>query len=195
MKVIHIKFSDISGGAARASYRIHRALLNLKISSLMWVCKKISSDNSVIEKNSFKPFQYNLRKLFIKIFIILLKTKNSTLHSPQIFSSDLVDKINNSDADIIHLHWFQFEMLSVTDLPKITKPIVWTLHDMWGFCGAEHISYDNRWLYGYKKNNRLKYESSFDINHWTWKRKEKNWLKPIQIITPSKWLGTCVKKK
>ena len=25
---------------------------------------------------------------------------------------------------------------------------------MWGFCGAEHISYDRRWYEGYLKNNR-----------------------------------------
>ena len=112
MKVIHINFSDNSGGAARASYRIHSALLSLKINSLMWVRKKISSDKTVIEKNNFKFIKNNIRKFFVKIFIILLKTKNHILHSPQIFSSDLVDKINNSDADIIHLHWFQFEMLS-----------------------------------------------------------------------------------
>jgi glycosyltransferase involved in cell wall biosynthesis len=194
MKVIHINFSDTLGGAARATYRIHRALLYLKISSLMWVRKKISSDKTVIEKKNFKFINNNIRKFFVKILIILLKTKNPILHSPQIFSSDLVDKINNSDADIIHLHWFQFEMLSIADIPKITKPIVWTLHDMWGFCGAEHISYDSRWLNGYKKKNRPEHEGGFDLNNWTWRRKKKYWVKPIQIVTPTKWLGSCAQR-
>ena len=45
-------------------------------------------------------------------------------------------------------------MISVSDLSKIKKPLVWTLHDMWGFCGAEHISYDNRWEEGNLKGNR-----------------------------------------
>jgi len=63
----------------------------------------------------------------------------------------LVKKINSSDADIVHLHWVQGEMLSISDINKIKKPIIWSLHDMWGFCGAEHISWDNRWKEGYNK--------------------------------------------
>ena len=80
--------------------------------------------------------------------------------------------INNSDADIIHLHWNQNEMLSIKDLTKIKKPIVWTLHDMWAFCGAEHFTTDKRWSEGYSSSNRPDYESGFDLNRWTWQRKK-----------------------
>ena len=45
-------------------------------------------------------------------------------------------------------------MLSISDIEKINKPIVWTLHDMWPFCGAEHLSQDFRWKTGYKSSNR-----------------------------------------
>ena len=117
------------------------------------------------------------------------------IFSPQIFSSPFwLKAINESDADIIHLHWFQNEMISISDLSKIKKPIVWTLHDMWGFCGAEHISYDNRWYEGYLKNNRPIGEDYIDLNRWTWKRKLKYWKKPINIITPSDWMEQNVKK-
>ena len=40
-------------------------------------------------------------------------------------------------------------MLSIADIAKIKKPIVWTLHDMWAFCGAEHYTTDKRWINGY----------------------------------------------
>ena len=43
-------------------------------------------------------------------------------------------------------------MLSVKDISKIKKPIVWTLHDMWAFSGAEHLSYEERWRKGYSKD-------------------------------------------
>jgi hypothetical protein len=65
---------------------------------------------------------------------------------------------------------------------------------MWGFCGAEHISWDKRWLDGYNVDNRPKHESGLDINRWTWLRKVKYWKKPIQIISPSTWLKGCVNK-
>ena len=116
------------------------------------------------------------------------------MHSPQIFSSPFwLKAINESDADIIHLHWFQNEMISVSDISKIKKPLVWTLHDMWGFCGAEHISYDRRWKEGYLKKNRPVGEGHFDLNRWTWIRKKKYWKDPINIITPSDWMKQNVK--
>ena len=86
-------------------------------------------------------------------------------------------------------------MLSVSDISKIKKPLVWTLHDMWGFCGAEHVSWDKRWVDGYNVDNRPNYESGFDINRWTWLRKLKYWKKPIQIITPSTWLKEMCKQE
>ena len=54
------------------------------------------------------------------------------MHSPQIFSSPFwLKAINESDADIIHLHWFQNEMISVSDISKIKNP--WFGHSM--ICG------------------------------------------------------------
>ena len=41
--------------------------------------------------------------------------------------------INASDCDIVNLHWINGEMLSIKDIAKIKKPIVWTLHDMCTF--------------------------------------------------------------
>ena len=32
------------------------------------------------------------------------------------------------------------------------KTHVWTLHDMWAFSGAEHLSYKERWKDGYSNN-------------------------------------------
>ena len=113
---------------------------------------------------------------------------NNLISLPAILPSSWIKKINESTADIVNLHWTQHEMLSISDISKINKPVVWTLHDMWGFCGAEHISWDDRWEKGYNKNNRPTHESGFDLNKWTWKRKIKYWKKPIQIITPSNWL-------
>ena len=124
----------------------------------------------------------------------LKKTENKIIHSPSVFPSNWVKHINNSNVDIVHLHWIQSEMLSIKDISKIKKPIVWTLHDMWAFCGAEHYSSDNRWRKGYNPDNRPLYESGFDLNRWTFERKVKYWKNPINIVTPSKWLSNCAKE-
>lgn len=40
MKVLHINTTDIEGGAARAAYRLHKALLKNGVESQMLVQKK-----------------------------------------------------------------------------------------------------------------------------------------------------------
>lgn len=195
MKIIHICKSDTQGGAARAAFRIHQASLKLGIDSEMWVDDVQSGQERIIgpEGNS-RLLRNKLNSLSSEVLRRLLTTDNQVLHSPELFSSAWVKRINNSDADIVHLHWVQGGMLSVRDIPKINKPIVWTIHDMWPFCGAEHYSKDRRWVDGYTKFNRPQGESGIDLNRWTWKRKLKKWTKPIQIVSPSKWIDTCVKE-
>ena len=195
MQVIHISYSNYIGGASIAAYRIHSSLRQNNIDSSMWTIESLHDDN-VHEKN--KSF---LGKLLLRLRRYLtwplLKTIDTSIpmhHSISLLPSKLVKYINSSDADIIHLHWIQREMMSISDLGRINKPIVWTLHDMWAFCGAEHYTSDYRWLNGYLADNRPKYESGFDLNRWTWQRKKKHWKKPFEIITPSKWLGDCVRK-
>ena len=194
MKIIHLNQSDINGGASRAAYRIHQSLLKEGVNSEMWVNKIFSNDHTVkgpltkIEKLLVNLNPHLINNTLLK----MLKTKNKILHSLSVLPSMWVKRINESDADIIHLHWIQNEMLSIKDIGKIKKPIVWTLHDMWAFCGAEHYTEDNRWLEGYSYYNRPSYECGFDLNQWTFKRKLKNWKNPIYIVTPSKWLSNCV---
>ncbi|MBW2737778.1 MAG: glycosyl transferase, partial [Deltaproteobacteria bacterium] len=48
MKILHVNTSDISGGAARAAYRIHKGLQEIDINSKMLVQTKLSDDRTVI---------------------------------------------------------------------------------------------------------------------------------------------------
>jgi glycosyltransferase involved in cell wall biosynthesis len=196
MKIIHLNHSDISGGASRAVYRIHRMLLKYYINSSMWVDIKKSEDPTVFgpESKIQKFIRSNRQHIRFPINKIL-KSKFFGMHSPSLLTSKWLKKINSSDADIIHLHWVQGEMLSIKEISNIKKPLVWTFYDMWPFCGCEHYAYNNRYAHGYRSNNRSKNEISFfDINRWRWNLKKKLFTKPIQIISPSKWMTNCVKK-
>ncbi len=123
----------------------------------------------------------------------LLRTGNPIIHSPSVVPSLWPKRINASTADVVHLHWVQHEMLSITDIGRIRKPLVWTLHDMWAFCGAEHVTTDHRWRDGYRLSNRPAHESGFDLNRYIWQRKCKHWRRPIHIVCPSQWLADCVR--
>jgi len=195
MKVVHINNSDIFGGAARASYRIHRSLLDGGVNSRMWV-NILNSDDWTVSgpKGKFRKAFALMRRHSSAPVLKLMKTQNSIMHSLSVLPSFWSKKINKSEIDIAHLHWIGAEMLSIADIGRIKKPIVWTLHDMWGFCGAEHVSWDERWREGYSCSNRPPGDKGFDLNRWTWNRKIKHWRNPLYIVTPSQWLAKCAQE-
>lgn len=193
MKVLHVSTYDMFGGAARAAYRVHRALITIGVDSKMYVTNATSQDPTVVGPAS--PISKVMQMVRTNIgfrFTKLQQTGNSILHSPALLSSDWVQRINQSDADIVNLHWICGEMMSIEDIGRISKPIVWRLPDMWAFCGAEHYTQEERYRQGYTSSNRPSYESGFDLNRFTWNRKRRAWKRPMQIVTPSRWLGDCV---
>lgn len=190
MKVLHVSFSDREGGAAKAAYRIHQALLGAGITSRMIVNSQRLGDWTVSGVKSWLETNLNIaRRKIARRLRRFLNSTNVVLHTPAWLNSRWPQKINNSDADIVHLHWTAAEMLSIADVKKIENPLIWTIHDMWLFCGAEHYTDDFRWREGYRTTNRPPYESGFDLNRWTWLRKQRMWNRPIQIVSPSDWLA------
>ena len=194
MKVFQLNHSDINGGAARATYRIHHALRDIGIDSQMLVNLAASGDWSVRGPTSLWGKTISrIRPQLVTPLRKLLSTGNPIIHSPALVPSRWSKRLNTSDADVVHLHWVQGEMLSIADIGRICKPIVWTLHDMWAFCGAEHVTPDYRWRDGYRVDNRPVHESGFDLNRYTWQRKRKHWSRPLQVVCPSQWLADCVR--
>lgn len=196
MKILHISHSDLIGGAARAAYRLHLAQVASGIESKILVRNKLS-DNWTITGPSSKlnKLYNNLRSPFGHIANNLQKTSNINPHSINWLPSNWSKKINNSDADIINLHWIAGETMSIEDIGRIKKPIIWTLHDMWPFCGTEHIAdYGKtaRWKVGYTSDNRSILDKGIDLDRLTWQRKKKAWKNnSMHIIAPSNWMASC----
>ena len=200
MLVLHISTSDIEGGAARASFRLNQALNNnnkLDIKSSMRVLNMRSDDKTVFtSKSKIEKYKSKMKNIASIKIQRLQKSTNNILHSSSIFSSSILHEINNSKADIIHLHWIQGEMLSIEDIGKIKKKIIWTFHDAWPFCGSEHYPNgleDKRYVEGYFKNNRNSRYSGIDLDKRAWERKRKYWKRKNMIVCPSQWLKSCVK--
>lgn len=161
----------------------------------MWVSQATAGDPTVRSPDkSFEKALVRVRGAIGAKLTRVLGTGNPTIHSPALLRSLWPERVNAADADVVHLHWVNREMLSVADIGRVRKPIVWTLHDMWAFCGAEHYTDDSRWREGYFSTNRPAHESGFDLNRWTWNRKRKYWNHPMHVIAPSSWLGNCVRE-
>jgi glycosyltransferase involved in cell wall biosynthesis len=194
MRVFALNLSDSVGGAAKAAYRIHKAVTLAGVDSTLIVNRKSSVEASVIGlKSIFQVWIDRFRSGFGVLMARTIRTPNTDYHSAAIVPTRWSKKLDRSDVDVIHLHWINGEMMSINDLGAIQKPLVWTLHDMWAFSGAEHYPKTSRWKDGYTQANRPVVEKGFDLNRWTWNRKRNAWKRPIQIVTPSHWLAECVK--
>lgn len=195
MKIFIVNKSDSRGGAARAAYRTHLCLRSIGIDSKMIVDNKETGDWTVIGPNgNIEKFIRYIKPQLIKPINFLFKRNNDIVQSFNLFPSKWLKFINNSEVDIVNLHWINGEMLSIEQISKIKKPIVWTLHDMWAICGSEHYTTTKRWERGYISNNRLPNEIGIDIDKWCWRRKVRNWRKTLTIVCPSNDLAKCVKK-
>ena len=195
MKILHVNSSDSYGGAAKAVISLHKSLMKENIESFILtrgLGPKLEND---LSKNSSIKNVINILKNGIarKICRLYKIDKKETL-SISIFNSNIVNEINKIDCDIVNLHWICDEFISIEQIKKIKKPIVWSLYDMWPFSGAEHYSNDHRFQEGYLKNNRNKNESGIDINRWVWNRKRKILDFPLQLIAPSQWLKSITQK-
>lgn len=183
MTVLIVSTSDIQGGAARAAYRLHKALLVENINSQMLVQRKSSDDFTVFGPESKLERVVNkIRPVLDSIPFRLFKNKGSTLFSSSwLPSGRLIKKINALNPDIVHLHWINSGMLKIEDLAKINAPIVWSLHDMWPLNGGWHYDEPLATSYQKKLDNRIlkrKKNTYYKINNMT-------------IVALSKWLQIC----
>jgi glycosyltransferase involved in cell wall biosynthesis len=193
LKVVQLSHSDTIGGAARAAWRIHQAIRIAGVDSTLLVSRAALPDPTVIGPTTAPGrLLARSRRLLASPWRGLLKTPRPGLRSPACIPSQWAARLNASAADVVHLHWINGEMMSIADLGRVSKPLVWTLHDMWAFCGAEHYTDDFRWRDGYTPANRPYGDSGFDLDLWTWRRKQRHWLRPRQIVAPSRWLADCV---
>lgn len=189
MKVLNINYSELEGGAAIACNRLHKAFLENKINSFLLVNKKNTNDKTVIEINN----NYLLKKIFSKFINKLMNKFYNTYHSISYFSSTVLKKIDEINPDIVHLNWIGNEMISIEEISKIKRPVVWTFQDMWAFTGTEHYTYEKNYYYNYKKNNKSLNIYSLILS-WTWNRKKKFFRNNLNIVCSSSWMKTQVFK-
>ncbi len=197
MKILIVNASDIIGGAARAAYRLHKALLSIGVDSQMLVQKKTSDDYTVISETTYLKNIFNKhRSLVDALPVRLYKNRTETLFSPSWLGfNNIVKKINSINPYIVHLHWVADGFLRIEDIPKIKAPIFWSFHDMWPFTGGCH--YDEAcglYINSCGRCKVLQSNKENDLSHRVWQRKMSSFRKKdITIIGLSKWLNDCSK--
>ncbi len=176
MKILHLSASG-NDGAGTAVRRLNSALNNFGVESRFIYLRPYNRASSLISP---------LEKKINGAVNVLIKhiVRGGSLN---ILPSTLLRKINESDVDIVHIHWINAEMLSIEQIAKIRKPVVWTFHDMWPICGIEHYVDDERFAQG-----RVAFSG---LSRWVWNRKRRIFKRLIfSIATPGSWMTQCVQR-
>lgn len=194
MKILHVNISDTRGGAAIACNRLHQGLLRANVDSQLLVYQAQDPNDPRVH-TLYAGFEAFYKKIQLRLSGCLAGFQNdaSAFHiSSNLFGGALLRRIAAIRPDLVHLHWVGANILPLQALSQIQQPVVWTHHDMWPFCGAEHYSYGTRWQEGYSRQNRDLEASGLDLNRITWARKRRAW-KDLSIthIGPSNWIMNC----
>lgn len=204
MKVLSVNANDSHGGAARAAMRIMHSVQQHGVETQMLVKKKQSAINEVVALQQFLPQS----KWYHLVDWVAQKIKNKYYHllwhpyrktKENVFMSDsrgtrLGGALQKLDYDVLHLHWINQRFIKLQDLPQ-DKPIVWTLHDSWPFCGVCHYFVDcEQYKTHCAECPMLHAGKEKDLAYRVFEEKIKAYKSlDLHIVTPSHWLGSCAK--
>lgn len=207
IKVLSVNTNEKVGGAAIAANRIHHGVnaMDGGVHSIMFVKNKQTADTTVHSVDEFIPhhalyraWQWVKQKVENKYWHALWHPYKHT--TDKNFKSDLRGMdighaLQTLDYDVLHLHWINQCFIQLKDIPN-DKPIIWTLHDSWQFCGVCHYFLD---CDGYKQEcgccPQLGSKNPNDLSHKIWLAKQKCYAeKHITLVSPSQWLADCARK-
>lgn len=194
MNLLMLNTDDSRGGAAIATYRLHRGLRSIGVDSRLMVANKNTDDPSVIMpelpsklRRHIAYFHPDREVRFTAQFF----AKEKKLFSPATCPDNLSSSVASVNPDIVHLFWVNSGFMRIETLKQFRKPIVWTLHDMWPFTGGCH--YDNecgKFRQSCGSCPILHSAHEHDLSRKIWQRKQKSWKDvPIVVVGTSRWLA------
>ena len=203
LKVVFVGAEDSGGGAARAATRIFECLWERQEKLGLDVSMRVSIaglDHPAIHGGiPTYGVREKLAYLFRTAFRIVFpraKTHSPQSHliSPAREDTGLGRELRKSGADLVVLNWLGAKTLSVAEIGRLGRKVVWQLHDMWMFSGAEHYREHDRAAHGYSTKSRPSDEWGPDVNREVFRRKKRLWRNKVPIVVPSTWLGQEAKK-
>ncbi len=183
MHILHISYSDEAGGAAIAARRMVEAQRAQGLDARMLVIQRKGQRDFVEQAGN--AGRVRLARIAGKRIARFGARKDKDgMRSLGFVPSELGAAIRARSPDIVHWHWVGAESVSLAEMASTGIPCVWTCHDQWAFCGAEHYAPDRRFETGYAN------AGSFDIDAITFRRKQAAWAGwwPT-LIAPSEWMA------
>ena len=197
MKITIINHSDTLGGASVVTFRLLEALCREGIDARMVVGRK-SSDSQLVAQASSKerlllPFIAEHASIFAQNGF-----SRSRLFKVSIANSGLpLDRHPwVREADVVLLAWVNQGLMSLDCIRRIarSKPVIWTMHDMWNLTGGCHHAGDcTRYLSHCRYCPLLGFMGGkYDLSYRHFNAKERLYTAaPITFVAVSSWLKEC----
>ncbi len=161
----------------------------------MLVQTKQSDDVSIIvPRTRLSRGAALLRPFLDSLPLFLYSAPNKFNFSPAVVPDSLARIATSVAPDIVHLHWVCEGFIRLESIKRLSRPILWTLHDSWAFTGGCHTPFDC-----------LRYQDSCgtcpalgslrgnDFSRRVWQRKKNAWKGVnLTVVAPSHWLASCV---
>lgn len=193
MNILHVVAGNLNGGAAKGAYILHKGLLKQGVKSKILTNSRNTLNDptvSTINHTYFDMVKVGVRSKLDKLPTKFYRNKEGTLFSTGLFGYDFTKNKLYQEADIIHLHWINNGFVNMKLLNKITKPIIWTIRDMWPLTGGCHYSMGcEQYKTGCGKCPQLGSSSKRDLSSYAWKRKSNYIPNDITTVGISPWVS------
>ncbi|WP_104640814.1 glycosyltransferase [Helicobacter bizzozeronii] len=192
MKILHLN-ATLTGGAARAALRLHGALLQEGVDSLVYVQDTRGGvpHDRILSPQGLSKAWARLRPYLDKAPILLYpKRTKGTFNIGWLPFSGVLRAIEKIKPSIVHLHWIGRGVIPIYDLPKIPAPLVWSLHDLWAFSGGDHLCYDEN-EHTYKHSYILNSPFDYDLATFGFNMKKRAYaqIPHLCVVGASHWIS------
>jgi glycosyltransferase involved in cell wall biosynthesis len=194
MKVLHLVAGELSGGAARGAYWLHRAEVDLGIdSTLLTNGRDDLGDTSVVALGSTRA-KRALAAVGAEVGRLptyLYPNREKRIFNTGFYGLDFTRHPAYKSADLLHLHWIN-GLVAMRTLKKVRKPIVWTMRDMWPMTGGCHYAMGgecDRYRVGCGKCPQLGSGMVMDLSRFVVANKIAALPMSMQLIGISHWLS------
>jgi glycosyltransferase involved in cell wall biosynthesis len=193
VRVVHVSASDIRGGAARAAFRSHQALLSAGVDSHMLVQERrsdaayVHAPRSILKRIVSRYVVPRADRVINRVYL----NRDATLFHSEWVPTDVTSRAKRLVPDILNLHWVCNGFVRVEAVAQFGVPVVWTLHDMWPFTGGCHYNGECR---GFELRcgncQQLGSRTQLDLSRLVWARKQRAWAGVnLTVVAPSRWLA------
>jgi len=199
MRVLFTNATTVKGGAARASIRNYNALKRAGLNV------QFATNQKSKTQSEYTLFRHSWLKQKYHQLISRIERKAIRKYVKDGFGYWSLSKwnrynvqsgLNSHDVDLIHLNWINDNFLSIGEIEKINKPVVWTFHDMWAFTGGCHYSGScNGYISGCKTCPAVIESTSKNLTKHAYNSKEKAYSGlNLTVLCPSSWMAEKAKE-